>query len=125
MHVTCMDPNKGKLLPLYGSHGTPGKAHHLKQLYNILLCMFRENIAPKAGNLDDIRGGLVNLMYHAHQTYLAGPEAENRAIDVMDFIHSEMVHAFLERKTPIYAPYIMKLIVTKIPGLKSDRKSVV
>ena len=102
MHVAGVDPDKGKLLPLYGSRGVPGKARYLKQLYNILLRMFRENIAPQAGNLDDIRGGLVNLMYHAHQTYLEGPEAENRAVDVMDFIHSELVHAILEKKTPIY-----------------------
>ena len=38
-----------------------------------MLRMFRENIAPQAGNLDDIRGGLVYLMYHAHKTSLAGP----------------------------------------------------
>ena len=58
-------------------------------------------------------------MYHAHQTYLAGPDCESKEIDVMDFIHSEIYHAILEKKTPVYAPYIMKLILIKVKGLNT------
>ena len=37
----------------------------------------------------------------------------------MDFIHSEMYHAILEKKTLVYAPYVMKLILIKVKGLNT------
>jgi hypothetical protein len=39
-----------------------GDSYGLRTRYNTLLCLFRENIAPSAGNLDALRGGLVNLL---------------------------------------------------------------
>ena len=58
-------------------------------------------------------------MYHSHQTFLAGPECEGKEVDVMDFIHCEMYHAMLEKKTPLYAPYVMKLILSKLDGINT------
>jgi hypothetical protein len=78
--------------------------------------MFRESIAPSAGNLDAIHGGLVNLMHQAHCVFLAGPEAHPSKIDIMDFIYNEKFHAMIDRKTPPYAPYVMKLVLSQACG---------
>jgi hypothetical protein len=47
MHVTGIEYKKMRLAPLYGRGGVIGKNKNLHPLYNILLQMFRENIAPK------------------------------------------------------------------------------
>jgi hypothetical protein len=108
MHEHGVDYDKKVLAHLYGPGGKVGEVKGLRLLY-ILLRMFRESIAASAGNLDAIHGGLVNLMHHAYCVFLAGCEAEGNEIDVMDFIYNEMYHAMLDRKTPPYAPYVMRL----------------
>jgi hypothetical protein len=52
-------------------------------------------------------------MYHAHKVFLDGHETHEREIYVMDFIFHEMYHTILEKKRPIYAPYVMKLVHAK------------
>jgi hypothetical protein len=49
-----------------------GDAYGLKTRYNILICLFRENIAPSAGNLDAICGSLVNLLAYSHEVFMGG-----------------------------------------------------
>src|SRR3954471_7873103 len=90
--------------------GLWGGSKGLKTLYNLMLRIFRHTIAPSAGNDDAIRGGLVNLLYHTHRTFNAGPEADAAPIDVMDFIFEEMYHAILYKKSPPYAPLVLRLI---------------
>ena len=46
-------------------------------LYNTLLRIFRNSIAPEIGNLDDIRGGLVNLMVYARRIKRAMDDDED------------------------------------------------
>jgi hypothetical protein len=70
IHVEGVAYNKKTLKPLYGQlakHAKKkevvlGDAYGLKTRYNILIHLFQENIAPSVGNLDAIRGGLVNLL---------------------------------------------------------------
>jgi len=81
-----------------------------------LLRMFRENIAPRAGNLDEIRQGTSNLLMRSLMLYQKGRKYTCEGIDVMDFIFQEMWLCFLNKKTPVYAPYVMKLIIEKAPG---------
>src|SRR3954463_8017519 len=109
MHSAALGENKLKLAPLY-DEGVVGGSKGLKTLYNLMLRIFRHTIAPSAGNDDAIRGGLVNLLYHTHRTFNAGPETEATPIDVMDFIFEEMFHAILYKKSPSYAPLVMRLI---------------
>jgi hypothetical protein len=86
-------------------------SYGLKTLYNILLCLFRENIAPSAGNLDVICGGLVNLLAYSHGGFMAGQEAEVEPVDVMDFIYKETYDVVItKKKNHVYAPYIMVLL---------------
>jgi hypothetical protein len=70
MHIEGVAYDKKTLKPLYGKLASSAKrkeivlgdAYGFKTRYNILLCLYHETIAPSAGNLDAIRGGLVNLL---------------------------------------------------------------
>ena len=94
VHTIGQEYSKSRLAPLYGiSDFVPGKTNGLRQLYNILMRLFRENIAPSSGNADDIRSGLVNLMYYAHKVYINKSDCHPRVmkkLDVMYFIYQEM-----------------------------------
>jgi hypothetical protein len=68
MHVEGVDYDKKLLAPLCAKKGAIATTRGLKPIYNILIRMFRRSIAPLAGNMDAIRGALVNLMYHTHKT---------------------------------------------------------
>jgi hypothetical protein len=125
MHLSRVAYNKKALAPLYGKltkdvidQGKKivvGDSYGLRTRYNILLRLFRENIAPSAGNLDALHGGLVNLLAYSHEVFCKGPEAQVEPIDVMDFIHREMYECILSKKAPVYAPYVMRLIKRKMP----------
>jgi hypothetical protein len=120
MHIEGVGYDKKTLKPLYGKL-TPsakrkeivlGDAYGFKTRYNILLRLFRENIAPSVGNLDATRGGLVNLLAYSHEVFVSGKEAEVEPIDVMDFIYKEMYDTVItKKKTPVYAPYVMLLLI--------------
>ena len=113
MHNTGMK-DKRKLAPIYAAEDVVfGQASDIKPVYNTMLQMFRHTIAPQAGNIDQIRGGLVNLMAHAHFVCCRGKDytGDDAKIDVMDYIYHEMYSRIMDKKTPVYAPFIMKLIV--------------
>jgi hypothetical protein len=120
MHVEGIAYNKNVIKPLYGKIERDAKrksivlgdAYGLKTRYNILLCLYQENIAPSAGNLDAICGGLVNLLAYSHEIYVGEREDKVEPLDVMDFIYKEMYDVVITKnKTLVYAPYIMKLIL--------------
>jgi hypothetical protein len=110
------DTSYGKRMHVEGDF-EPGKAKGLKLLYNILLRIFRENIVLSSGNEDDIRGALVDLLLYSHRICRHGDEEPPLApLDVVDFIYKEMYLCMLDvKKAPIYAPFIMKLILQKAP----------
>jgi len=121
MHVEGTTYNKRRLSPIYSNAKSVGTNQDLLPTFNILLRMVRLNLAPQAGNVDAIRGGLVNLLYHAYKVLKAGPECQGQEVDVMDFIKCEMHWAIFEHKNPLYAPYIMKLILLKAPNVDVSR----
>jgi hypothetical protein len=113
LHLDTTEYNKRKIQCLYGPGGKAGETANLLPLYDILLRMFRANIAPSGGNNDSIRGGLVHLLHHARLVFEAGRDCEGMELDVMYFIFSEMNIAMLDKKIPPYAPFIMRLIIDK------------
>ena len=121
MHVEGVAYNKRRLRPLYSVASSVGSNQDLLPTFNIFLRMVRFNLAPQAGNVDAIRGGLVNLLYHAYKVQQAGPNCKGQEIDVMDFIKCELLWAIFEHKNPLYAPYIMKLIIKKVPSVDVSR----
>ena len=116
MHLTGSSYDKAQLKDLYSDESKVGTTHGLLPLYDILLRMFRESIAPSAGNNDAIRGGLVNLLHFAHETATQGTLRPNaNPVDVMDYIFNEMYDSMINKKVPPYAPYVMKLMKAKYP----------
>jgi hypothetical protein len=122
MHIEGVAYNKKSLKPLYGKlapHAKKkevvlGEAYELKTRYNISLCLFRENIAPSAGNLDANRGGLVNLLAYSHEVFMGGEEGEAEPIDVMDFIYKKMYDTVItKKKTLVFSPYVMLLLIAQ------------
>jgi hypothetical protein len=126
MHLSGVAYNKKVLAPLYGKltkdvihQGKKivvGDSYGLRTRYNLILCLFCENIAPSACYLDALRGGLVNLLAYSHEVFCKGEEAQVEPIDVMDFIHQEMYECILSKKAPVYALYVMRLIKRKMPN---------
>jgi hypothetical protein len=113
MHVDGEYYKKKKLAPLYTGDDKKiviGGTLGLSQWYNILLRMFRASIAPQAGNFDAIRGALVNLLAYSHEVYCKGEITNVEPLDVMDFIHKEINDCMVNKKTPLYAPFVMMLI---------------
>jgi hypothetical protein len=116
MHVDGEYYEKKKLDPLYTDDDMKivmGSTLGLSQHSSVLLRMFWASIAPQAGNIDIIRGGLLNLMAYSHEVYCKGETAEVESLDVMDYIHKEMNDCIINKKTPLYAPFIMKLILAQ------------
>jgi hypothetical protein len=85
LHLDTIEYNKRKIQCLYGPGAKARETANLLPLYDILLRMFRANIAPSGGNNDPIRGGLVHLLHHAHLVFEAGRECEGMEIDVIYF----------------------------------------
>jgi hypothetical protein len=113
MHVDGEYYEKKKLAPLYTGNDKKiviGGTLGLSQRSNVLLRIFRASIAPQAGNIDAIRGALVNLLAYSHEVYCKGETAKIEPLDVMDYIHKEMYGCIVNKKTPLYASFIMKLI---------------
>jgi hypothetical protein len=62
-------------------------------------------------------------MAYSHEVYCKGETAEVEPLDVMDYIHKEMNDCIVNKKTPLYAPFIMKLILAQhlnYPLLKAN-----
>jgi hypothetical protein len=110
VHSPGTKPDKDKLVDLYDSIGVVGFIEGLLPLYDQVIHIFRENIAPSGGNNDVIRTSLVDLLYLAHECATSSDPDENFTLDVMDFIYHEIKDAIIQRNTLPYAPYIMLLI---------------
>jgi hypothetical protein len=123
VHQHGAHPDKNRLAPLYTSKGKIGTIKGLLPLYNILLCMFRENISPSGGNWDAIRSALVELMYLSHCCFVSEDPNEDFKLDVMHYIFNEMHDAMISKRTPPYAPYIMLLIFEKVKDMDFSKSN--
>jgi hypothetical protein len=110
VHSPGMKTDKDKLYDLYDSTGVVGFINGLLPLYDQLVRIFRENIAPSVGNNDVIRTSLVDLLYLSHECASSSDPDEDFTLDVMDFIYHEIKGAIIQRNTLQYASYIMLLI---------------
>jgi hypothetical protein len=110
VHSPGTKPNKDKLYDLYDSTGVVGFINGLHPLYDQIVHIFRENIAPSGGNNDAICTLLVKLLFLAHQCATSSNPNEDFTLDVVDFIFHEIKDAIIQRNTFPYAPYIMLLI---------------
>jgi hypothetical protein len=102
-------PDKDLLYDLYSEEGVVRTTTGLLPLYDQLIRLFRNNIAPSEGNCDAIRGALVSLLAFAGE-YAEDEENGDYTVDVMDYIFHEIHDAIVSRTTIPYAPYIQLLI---------------
>jgi hypothetical protein len=107
---TPLPVNHNLLCDLYGPKGNPGHVAGLLPLYDLLVRIFRENIAPSGGNNDAIRSSLVDLLIYAHGCAQSTDPGRDFTLDVMDFIFNEMFDAMVSKGSLPYAPFIMRLI---------------
>jgi hypothetical protein len=105
VHSSGTKPNKDKLVDIYDSTGVVGFINGLLPLYDQLVRIFRENIAPSGGNNDAICTSLVDLLYLIHECATSGDPAKDFTLDVMDFIFCEIQDAMIQRNTIPHAPY--------------------
>jgi hypothetical protein len=113
---TPLPVNKNLLCDLYGPNGVPGQVAGLLPLYDLLVRIFRENIAPSGGNNDAIRSSLVDLLIFSHDCATSTDPNADFSLDVMDFIFNEIYDAMVSRGSLPYAPFIMKLIIDTCKG---------
>jgi hypothetical protein len=95
VHSPGTKPDKDKLYDLYDSTGVVGFINGLLPLYDQLVRIFRENIAPSGGNNDAICTSLVDLLFLAHQCATSTDPDEDFTLDVMDFIFYEIKDAIV------------------------------
>jgi hypothetical protein len=105
--------DKEQFSALYGPKGTVGEVAGLLPLYDLLVRVFRENIAPSGGNNDAICGSLVDLLIFAHECAESTDPNADFSLDVMDFIFNEIFDAMVSKGSLPYAPFIMRLIQDK------------
>ena len=79
-------PDKSMMANMYGQDGVIGTITGLLPLYDQLVRIFRENIAPSGGNNDVVRSSLVNLLLLAQECAENGDPDKDFSVDVMDFI---------------------------------------
>ena len=84
--------------------------------YEIMFRIFRETLTPRVGNWDQVHGYLIDLLL---QCFLRKGSGEK--LDVMDVMFEELWSAIADKRVPIYAPYIMRLICGKWALLHRER----
>ena len=106
---------KDALAPLYMEGDvTYGEIKYLQPTWDIMNRIFRDTVAPKVGNVDQIHGYQVDLLVNTHKNHGKGLR-----LDVMDFIWNEMTLVATQRRVPSFCPYIMALIVDKSQTVKA------
>jgi hypothetical protein len=91
------------LLSTFVGVASPGSLI-LPPVYHILLCIFRENLAAKVGNFDEVHGFIVNLLVNSHKMKGSG-----MPLDVMDFLYNELYFGVIEKCSCPFAPFVMNL----------------
>ena len=70
--------------------------------------VFRDTVAAKVGNFDEIHGYQVDLMMNTYRHRGKGVQ-----LDVMDYIWNEMTLVAILKRVPAYCPYVMAHILHK------------
>ncbi|KAK1620115.1 hypothetical protein QYE76_025632 [Lolium multiflorum] len=97
---------KDVLEPLY----MPGRCKlgftsGLQPVYDIMLRIYRETVAVKVGNVDEIHSFVIDLMLQTHLRKGKGVK-----MDVMDCLWNQIFLRMVEKRSPAFGPFIMKLI---------------
>ena len=95
-----------KLYDLYISgRAMIGCQKNLLHVYDILHRIFRNTLAPRVGNFDQIHGSLIDIMVYTHRQRGCGLQ-----LDIMDVIWNELHNSVMNRRVPMSAPMAMRLM---------------
>ena len=86
-------------------YGNPGKTAHLIPTFDILHRIYRENIAVKVGNWDEVHGNVIDLLIESQRH-----QGKGERLDVMDYLYHEMFQGLCEHRAVVYGPFVFKLI---------------
>ena len=92
------DESGGKelLAPITMEGGIPGQTEDLIQPFEILHRIYRECLAPRIGNWDQVHSYTIDLMANSKTN-----KGKGRRLDVMDFIYQEMWLNVIDKRVPI------------------------
>ena len=107
-HDNDRSSSKDVLGPITMERGTTGKTAHLVRPFEILHRVYRETIAPLVGNWDEVHGFMFDLLKLSYEN-----QGKGKKLDVMDWMWNDLWSTIIDRRAPIYGPYIMKLIRRK------------
>ena len=65
--------------------GICGQTEDLVPTFEIMHHIYRETIAPRSGNWDQVHGYVFELLSNSHQQ-----QGKGNKLDVMDFMYNEM-----------------------------------
>ena len=84
---------------------TGKKSYELCPFLDIMHRIFRNTLFPRIGNLDQVHSYLVDMLLICEKE-----KNTEQVLDVSHVMWSELHSAVMERKCPIYGPYLMLLI---------------
>ena len=107
-HGNSLSSNKETIAHITLENGNPGKTAHLIPSFEILHRIFRETLMPRVGNWDEVHGYMFDLLKNSK-----AKQGTGEPMDVMDCIHEELWLTVIDKRAPIYGPFLMKLIRKK------------
>ena len=93
------------LAPITLEDGTPGETDDLIPTYEIMHRIYRETLAPRVGNTDQVHAFVIDLMY-----WTFTKQGSHEELDVMNFIYNELHLAVIDKRAPVFGTYVMRLI---------------
>ena len=114
-HENELSSSKDSISEITMVGGTCGKTAHLCQPFEILHRIYRETLMPRVGNWDEVHGYMIDLLKISKEKQGTGQK-----IDVMDVIYNELWYTVIDKRAPIFGPFIMKLIRKKYLALTKE-----
>ena len=96
-------PAKDRLQSLYLRKGVLPK--HLDIMHRI----FRNTLFPRSGNFDEVHGYLAKMLLLCEDAM----SQESAQLDIADVMFTELWNCIINRKVPIYGPYLFAYISHK------------
>ena len=92
-----------------------GQQKNLLKVWDIMHRIYRNTVAPRVGNFDQLHGKMIDLMHESHRM-----QGQGKKLDVMDVLWHEMYSVVMKRRPAIFGPHIMTLIVDRWTDLQLD-----
>jgi hypothetical protein len=95
-----------------GLVGKVPKCTYMTPFWQATYAILRNTIAIKFGEKTEARAYMINLLYHIMPSFW-----REKKIDVLDYMWEEMHTVILDKRVPIYGPYLQQLFDRKVPQI--------